>query len=137
MSTHQHSHHIVPLKVYLGIGTALLILTAVTVWVSTIDLGGWNVVVAIAIAAFKATLVALFFMHLKYDNKLFLYIFLIAIIFLAIFIGFTMFDTMRRGDFYIETDKPINNQAINYEEKADTTQTEKSDTSALPADSHD
>jgi cytochrome c oxidase subunit 4 len=134
MKTHEQSHHIVPLKIYLGIGTALLILTAVTIWVATIDLGGWNVVVAIAIAAFKATLVALFFMHLKYDNMLFLYIFLIAIIFLAIFIGFTMFDTMRRGDFYSETDKPINNQAVIYENQTDTTQTETTDTLDTPDD---
>ena len=122
-----HAHHIVPLKVYLTIGAALLFLTAVTVWASYIDLGNWNIVVALVIAAFKASLVAMFFMHLKYDNKLNLVIFLIGIAFLTIFIGFTMFDTLRRGEFYNETDGAINKNAGIYKQVSDST-------TAAPAD---
>ena len=70
-ATHKGAH-IVPLRVYLGIGAALMVMTAVTVGVSFIHLGGWNVVVALTIASIKATLVALVFMHLLYDKKLLL-----------------------------------------------------------------
>ena len=119
--TSEHAVHITPLRVYLGIGAALLVLTAVTIWVSLIDLGAWNIVVALTIAAIKATLVAFFFMHLFYDNKLYFIVFTIGILFLAIFIGFTMIDTMRRGDLYEEVAKPIRNQAAMYDSLSDTT----------------
>jgi cytochrome c oxidase subunit 4 len=88
--------HIVPLQVYLGVALGLLLMTVVTVAVSYVPLGGLNVVVALSIAAFKAALVALFFMHLKYDRKIYAIIFLGAVLFLALFIIFTMFDTMYR-----------------------------------------
>jgi len=65
-----HAEHIVSPKVYLAVGTALLILTATTTAVSYIELGVFNAVVAIAIACIKMTLVVLFFMHIKYSSKL-------------------------------------------------------------------
>ena len=65
----KQTHHIAPMKLYLGIGATLMILTAITVMVSFINLGGWNVVVALIIASIKGSLVALFFMHLYYDKK--------------------------------------------------------------------
>ena len=71
MSDHS-SVHVLPLRVYLGIGTALLVFTGITVGVSYVQLGAWNIIVALLIASFKATLVALFFMHLLYDNKFFI-----------------------------------------------------------------
>lgn len=114
-NTSAHKDHVVPLKVYLIIGAALYVLTAVTVGVSFIHLGGWNVVVAIFIAAVKASLVALVFMHLWYDRKIMLVIFITAIMFLAIFIIFTMFDTMTRGQIDEETAQPIRQEAIIYD----------------------
>jgi cytochrome c oxidase subunit 4 len=66
----EHEHHIVSPMVYLTIVGALLVGTAVTVWASFIDMGPWNPVVALAIAVVKATLVVLFFMHVKYSTKL-------------------------------------------------------------------
>ncbi|MBI5267625.1 MAG: cytochrome C oxidase subunit IV family protein, partial [candidate division Zixibacteria bacterium] len=51
------------------------------------------------VAAVKATLVLLFFMHLKYDNKLYAFAFLISIAFLAVFITFTLLDTLYRDQF--------------------------------------
>jgi cytochrome c oxidase subunit 4 len=116
-----HAIHITPLRVYLGIGAALLVLTAVTVWVSTIHLGPWNIVVALAIAAIKATLVAFFFMHLFYDNKFYFLVFTVGVLFLALFIGFTMIDTMRRGDLYEELAKPIRDRAMMYDSLPDST----------------
>ncbi|MCH8027221.1 MAG: cytochrome C oxidase subunit IV family protein, partial [candidate division Zixibacteria bacterium] len=59
--------HILPLRIYLGVAGALLLLTAFTTMVAREDFGSWNLIVALSIAATKATLVALFFMHLKYD----------------------------------------------------------------------
>lgn len=114
--TENSSHHIIPVKIYLGVFAALLILTAVTIAVSIIDLGGFNVVVALVVAGIKASLVALFFMHLLYDNKLNLVIFLTAITFLVIFITFTMFDTMHRDDIYLIKSEKINENAPIYDD---------------------
>ncbi len=62
--------HITPWWVYGGVYGALLVLTWITVAVARIDLGAWNVVVAVGIATVKAALVALFFMHLLYEGRL-------------------------------------------------------------------
>jgi cytochrome c oxidase subunit 4 len=66
----EHEHRIVSPKVYLAILLALLVGTATTVGASYFDLGVWNPVIALAIACTKATLVVLFFMHVKYSTKL-------------------------------------------------------------------
>ena len=66
----EHEHHIVSPKIYLTIVLALLLGTGITVWVSFIDLGPWNPVIALAIACTKSVLVVLFFMHVKYSSKL-------------------------------------------------------------------
>ena len=95
----KQQHHVLPLKTYLSVGGALLVLTVITVMVAQYQLGEWNLIVAMAIAATKATLVLLFFMHLKYDNKMYAFIFLIAVVFLAIFITFTMLDTKTRDEY--------------------------------------
>jgi hypothetical protein len=54
-------------------------------------------------------------MHLKYDHKIYLVIFVIAVTFLAVFIVFTMFDTLHRDDIYEITDGPIEENAIIYD----------------------
>ena len=56
--------------VYVAILLALLVGTALTVWASFLELGPWNPIIALAIATAKATLVVLFFMHVKYSTKL-------------------------------------------------------------------
>ncbi len=104
---YSHHAHILPLKVYLGIGGTLIFMTLVTVAVAQVHLGPFNLLVALAIAVFKAILVGLFFMHLKYDNKLFAVIFVSSLAFLGIFISITLFDTLRRGDIYQEVGMPI------------------------------
>lgn len=107
--------HIIPLRVYIGIGAALLVLTVTTVAVSMIDLGFLNIVVALAIATFKALLVAFFFMHLYYDNKLYFFAFTTSIFFLTVFIMMTLFDTLRRGDLYQYRSDPIQKESALYE----------------------
>jgi cytochrome c oxidase subunit IV len=114
--------HITPLRVYLTVATALLILTAVTVRISLINLGGWNLVVALAVATLKATLVALFFMHLLYDKKIYMIVFGVGIVFLAIFIALTMFDTLERGAVNPIEAGSIKKSAVIYDHNtADTT----------------
>lgn len=62
--------HIVSPKIYLTIFLALLVFTAITVGASYIEMGPFNPIVALAIAVIKATLVILFFMHVKYSSRL-------------------------------------------------------------------
>jgi len=70
----------------------LFVLTALTVGASTINLGMLNVWVALLIAAAKASLVLLFFMHLKYEEMVLKLSFLVTIGFLVIIIGFIFLD---------------------------------------------
>lgn len=63
------SEHTVSSKMYYAIWILLLILTVVTAWVATVDLGPLNTIVALAIATVKATVVVLFFMHVKYASE--------------------------------------------------------------------
>jgi cytochrome c oxidase subunit 4 len=63
-------HHIVSPTVYIAVALALLVLTATTAAMSYVELGVFNAVVALAIAVFKAMLVVLFFMHVKYSTRL-------------------------------------------------------------------
>jgi cytochrome c oxidase subunit 4 len=116
MANNAHSgHHIVPLRTYVLVGLALFVLTGLTIGLSFVHVGGWNAVIAFGIAAAKTALVAAIFMHLWYDRKIFLLVFLTAIAFLAVFITFTMFDVLERSDLYDETARPIDPNAAMYE----------------------
>jgi cytochrome c oxidase subunit 4 len=64
------SEHIVPTRAYYVIYLMLMVCTGLTVWVAYFDLGAMNTIVALAIAVFKAVLVVLFFMHVKYGPRL-------------------------------------------------------------------
>jgi len=103
-----HSNHVLPLWVYLGVFSALLVLTVTTVAVAQVDLGGTaNLIIAMVVACVKAGLVALFFMHLLYDKKIYLYVFMSSLVCLAIFIIFTSFDIFRRDAINPVTAQPI------------------------------
>jgi cytochrome c oxidase subunit 4 len=84
------------LRTTLLVFAALLLLTAVTVLVSYVDLGAGNVVAALLIASAKASLVALFFMHLKGESRLVWGFALFPIVFLALILLGTLTDTMLR-----------------------------------------
>ena len=88
MANDIHHPHITPLRTYLGVFAALLVLTAITVTIAQIDFGPWNLVVALLVASVKAVLVAFIFMHLWYDSKLYFIVFAGALAFLTIFIIF-------------------------------------------------
>jgi cytochrome c oxidase subunit 4 len=89
--------HVVPRKVYFAVFTALIVLTATTTAVSFLDLGPWNTVVALGIAFLKATLVVLFFMHVKYSPRLTQITIAGGLFWLAILIALTFSDFMTRG----------------------------------------
>ena len=91
-------HHISPLTTYIAVYLALLVLTVVTVLVSYAELPpAQSIPAAIAVASVKATLVGTWFMHLKYDTKFNVFIFLAAIWFMGAFFVFTLFDLTSRG----------------------------------------
>jgi len=92
----QEHAHIVPYKTFLIVWSALLLLTGVTVWVAQYNLGTLNIWVALGIASLKSGLVIAFFMHMKYEQRLFKLSLLAALLILAIFIGFTFFDVLNR-----------------------------------------
>ena len=92
------SEHIVSLKIYLTIFLALMAGTALTVWAGLRDFPGQlNVMIAMTIAVVKATLVVLYFMHVRYSSKLIWVIFTSALFWLAILFAFTFSDYWTRG----------------------------------------
>ncbi|MCU1330917.1 MAG: cytochrome oxidase subunit [Bryobacterales bacterium] len=97
MQAHTEEHHIVPKRVYALVFVTLIILTWVTAWVSTVDLGRMNIYVALSIAVFKATLVVLFFMHVKYGSRLTKLIVCSGILWLMLLLFITMSDIWTRG----------------------------------------
>lgn len=88
---------IVPRKIYYVVFFTLLVLTGVTTLVALIDLGSFNIVVALIIAFFKASLVALFFMHLKYSPHLTWVVASAGLFWLAILLALTLSDILTRG----------------------------------------
>ena len=92
----EHIHHIIPLQTYFKVFGALMFLTVFTVLASKVDLGSFNIILAMLIAIMKSALVLLFFMHLYYDNKTNLLFFLGSVLFLIVFISFTYFDVAYR-----------------------------------------
>ena len=91
------SQHIIPTRVYYTIFLALISLTSLTVWAAFQDFGPMNNVVAMGIAITKATLVVLYFMHVRYSGKV-IWLFVIGgIIFLLILFSFLMSDYLTRG----------------------------------------
>jgi cytochrome c oxidase subunit 4 len=93
--------HIVKPPVYVAVAVALYILTVITVWAAGIDLGKiLNTIIALSIASLKASLVALFFMHLKYESKLLWFMILIPIILLLILLTLPILDVINRAGYF-------------------------------------
>ena len=91
------SAHVVAKKTYYTIFASLMVLTMVTVWVSGFDLGPLNTVVALAIAGVKATLVVLFFMHVKYGTRLTKLAIIAALYWFGILLTLTLSDYLTRS----------------------------------------
>jgi cytochrome c oxidase subunit 4 len=92
-----HAHgiaHVAERKVLLGTWIALMFLTVITVTATRIDLGPtYNLALAMAIAVVKATLVVLFFMHLRYDKVFHSVLVVGGVLAAALFIGFALMDS--------------------------------------------
>ena len=82
----EHGPHIVPVTTYLLVFAALMLGTYLTVWAAGKDFGALNTVVALGIAVTKATLVILFFMHVKYSARLTQLVVAVAFAFLALLV---------------------------------------------------
>jgi cytochrome c oxidase subunit 4 len=92
-SDHSGLGHVVPVWLLAAVFTALIALTGVTVAAAQIDLGNLNLYLALAIAAVKASLVVMFFMHLYWDRPFNSMVFVGCLLFVTLFIGFTLTDS--------------------------------------------
>jgi cytochrome c oxidase subunit 4 len=98
MAEHSHDQpHLVSLKIYYGIFAILMLLTGVTVAVAYVDLGRLNAVAALAIACFKAMMVVLYFMHVKYSTRLIKLTVIAGLYWLVIMFGLTLGDYLTRA----------------------------------------
>lgn len=113
-----HGHHILSPALLLKVFGALVFLTILTVVLGlmeksgAIHLGQFSIAVALIIAGVKATLVAMFFMALKYDNRVNALAFSLSIVFLAVFFIFTWLDTGFRDTFTDESATQIDREAM-------------------------
>ena len=96
--SHGHGHgHIAPLPLYFGVFFALLAGTAATTAIAFVDLGPFNNLVAIGIAGVKATLVVLFFMHMRWSPRMVPITFVSGLFWLVILLALTLADYFTRG----------------------------------------
>jgi cytochrome c oxidase subunit 4 len=93
---HEVHEHVSPQTLYVKVLAALFVLTGLTYAVSFASLGPASLPVAMIVAFAKAALVCTFFMHLKYDDRYHIFVFLSTIIFVTIFFTFTLFDLNSR-----------------------------------------
>jgi cytochrome c oxidase subunit 4 len=92
-----HTDHIIPVRTYVAIYAILMVCTYLTWQVAFFDLGALNTVAALAIAVFKAVLVVLFFMHVKYSPRLTWIVVIGGFFWLAILLALTLGDYLTRG----------------------------------------
>jgi cytochrome c oxidase subunit 4 len=89
--------HVVPPRVYVAVFGALMAFTAITVAAAFFDLGALNNVVMLGIAIAKATLVVLFFMHVKYATRMIPLVVGAGVFFLLVLFSITISDYLTRG----------------------------------------
>lgn len=99
MAEHEHAEHIVKPGTYLAIILTLLALTGLTVYAAYVNLGPFNIVVALGIATLKASLVVLIFMHAKYGTNRTKLVIVSGIFWLALLLLMTMSDYVSRIDY--------------------------------------
>lgn len=93
----EHHEHIIPTSVYYTIFAALMVLTVITVAVAWVDLGFLNILVALGVAVTKATLVVLYFMHVRYASRLTWVVVGAGFFWLFILLSITLSDYLSRG----------------------------------------
>lgn len=90
--------HPIPLWILFAVFAALVILTLLTVWQSNFDFGTFDVAIVMMIATVKASLVALFFMHLAFDKPFNFVVFISSFVFVGLFVIFTLSDSILTRD---------------------------------------
>ena len=97
MSSHGHAHgrvgHVVPFRVLISVLGLLLALTVITVAATQLDLGRFNIWLALSIATVKASFVVLYFMHLRYDKPFNAVVFITALALVMLFVGIALTDS--------------------------------------------
>lgn len=94
---HAAPHHRASIATYFAVFATLMVLTILTVWVSRIDLGGMNTVVAMAVAIVKASVVILWFMHVIHSPRLTWIVIIASFLWLAVLFVLTFSDYLTRG----------------------------------------
>ena len=94
--------HAVPVRLLFAVFMALLLFTFLTVAVTWVDLGSLNLWIALAVAVIKAALVCLYFMHLRWDSPFNGFVITISFVFVALFIGFALLDSVQYQPNYEE-----------------------------------
>lgn len=93
----QNQHHVVPVRIYITIFLSLMVMTALTVFASFKDFGPGNTIIAISIAVIKATLVILYFMHVRYNDNIVRIAVFAGFLWLGVMIVLTLSDYIARG----------------------------------------
>jgi len=88
---------IVSIKTYYKVAVSLLVLFILTVAIAYVDLGSWNIIVALIIATIKALFVVLYFMHVRYSSRVTWLFALAGFFWLIILFTFTMSDYLTRS----------------------------------------
>lgn len=90
------AEHVIPKRVYYTVFGILMLCTYLTVQIAFLDLGALNTVVALTIAVFKATIVVLFFMHVRYSSRLTWVVVIGSVFWLGILLALTFSDYLTR-----------------------------------------
>jgi cytochrome c oxidase subunit 4 len=106
LGEHRVSEHIVSPKIYAAIFLTLMAGTTLTVWAAFQNFGKFNIVIALGIATFKATLVVLYFMHARYSPKRTQLVIVCSIFWLAILLALTLADYNTRPHHEVRLASP-------------------------------
>lgn len=90
---HNELSHVTSVKLLVGVWLALMVLTGVTVMATRVDLGSWNLPMAMVVATIKALLVCAFFMHLKFDKLFNTLVFFLCMVMVAYFLMMAILDS--------------------------------------------
>ncbi len=91
------SDKVVPVRTYIAVWIAVMVLALATIWAATLELGPFHTVVALGIAIAKAVLIILYFMHMRYSTGMTRLVFVAGLLWLGILLVGTMDDFVTRG----------------------------------------
>ena len=127
---HHGMAHVMPIPILIAVFLALLFLTLATVVANDFELGAAELWISMGIATVKASLVGIYFMHLRYDRLFNAFAFLSSVVFLALFVSFAVLDTKAyQGDLksfqmspYGQTPEPVSTATAQKQAQAETSQ---------------